>query len=326
MCTHSAAHSYSLRLGFYPCFVSTLGMANVTLGPFLVNNGQTGLAASNLEHLGYSMELSGDEFAQNICLYRRINDWQPGAIGFEDFFVRVDQIPFNLLPVAKLQAQTSPVGVLVSLEAMLCSLYVKHEVTRSITSVLQEIRQHLPINHCTYSRREDGAQLMHSELAKAGFEVISFFSYGRALSVRFGWVCPQDRPRSKAKLNVYAGTVEFKPQPNRTLDKGQWLVPMETLIAHLFTQMLELPGTLRLLSEAGTQAALDSFKWTKVSLLTAQQAKVARIDFVHQHPELHTDHQAMAKALKTAELYSDTAEVYAIKKQVPRLIREAAGN
>ena len=213
-----------------------------------------------------------------------------------------------------------------SLEAMLGSLYVKPEVSRSITSVLEESRQHLPINHCIYPRREDGAKLVHPALTDAGFEVIKFFSYGRTLSVMFGWVYPQDRQDSKAKLNVYAGTVEFRPQPDRTLGKGEWQIPRETLMAYLLTQMLESFGTAGLLSEAGTQAVLDSFKWTKVSLLTAQEAKLARVDFVRNHPELHHDHRAMAKALKNAELYSDTAAMYAIKKQVPRLIREAAEN
>jgi hypothetical protein len=302
-------------------------MANVTFGPFLVNNGQTGLAASKLEHTGYSMEISSDEFAQNICLYRQINDWQPNAIRLDDFYVSVDQVPFDLLPVAEPQKQSSQVGPVVTLEAMLCSLYVKHEVTRSITSALEEFRQHLLINHCTYPRRDDGAKLVHPALAKAGFEVIKFFPYGRTLSVQFGWVYPQDRQDAKAKLNVYAGTIEFKPKPDRTLDKGQWNIPGETSVAYLLTQILETlsgesPG---LLSELGTQAALDSFKWTKVSLLTAQEAKLARINFVRKHPDLHSNHQALAKALKNAELYSDTAEVYAIRKQVPRLIREATG-
>ena len=301
-------------------------MANVTLGPFLVNNGQTGLVASNFEHVGFSIELSSDEFAQNICLYRQIYSWQPNAIRLEDFFVCVDQIRFNLLPVMGYQMKPSPVGTLVSLEAMLCSLYVKHEVTRPITSTLQELRQHLPINHCsTFPRIEDGAKLVHPTLAKAGFEVIKFFSYGRSMSVQLGWVYPQDCQDAKAKLIVCAGTIDFKPQPNRTLDKGKWIIPRETSVAYLLTQMLESLGTAGLLSEVGTQVALDSFKWTKVSTLTAREAKQARIDFVRQHPDLHNNHQAMAKALKTADLYSDTAEVYAIKKQVPRLIREASG-
>ena len=311
-------------LDLFTVLCSLLAMANVTLGPFLVNNGQTGLVVSNLEHAGYSLEISGDEFALNLCLYRQIHDWQPKAIRLEDFYVRVDEIPFKLLPVVGLQMQSTVVGTLVTLEAMLCSLYVQHEVTRPITSALEELRRHLPINHCTYPRIEDGAKLVCPAVAEAGFEVIQFFPYGRTLSVQFGWVYPQERQNAKAKLNVYAGMIDFKPQPNRTLDKGKWIIPKESVVSYLLTQMLETLGTSGLLSEAGLNAALDSFKWTKVSLLTVQEAKQARLDFVRSHPELHNDHQAMAKALKTAELYSDTAEVYAIKKQVPRLIREAS--
>jgi hypothetical protein len=274
------------------------------------------------------MEISSDEFSQNSCLYRRINGWQPSLISFKDFFVRVDEIRFNLLPVAETQRQFSPIGAVVSLEAVLCSLYVKHEVTRSIASALEELRQHLPINHCTYPRRDDGAKLVIPELAEAGFEVIKFFPYGRTLSVTYGWVYPQDRQDAKAQLNVYAGTIEFKPQPDRTLSKVQWHIPRETSVAYLLTQMLETLSSEceGLLSEAGMQAALNNFKWTKVSLLTAKEAKLARIDFVRTHPELHNNHQALARALKDSELYSDTAEIYAIKKQVPRLIREVAGN
>jgi hypothetical protein len=118
--------------------------------------------------------------------------------------------------------------------------------------------------------------------------------------------------------------IDCKPQPDRTLGKGKWIIPKESVVSYQLTQMLESLGEAGLLSEAGLKAGLDSFKWTKVSLLTAQEAKQARLDFIRTHPELHNNHQAMAKALKSAELYSDTAEVYEIKKQVPRLIRDAA--
>jgi hypothetical protein len=301
-------------------------MAIVILGPHLVKNDLSGPVASDLEHTGYSIELSGDDFTLNASLYRLIHHWQPDIIHLADFFICVEKIPFSLTPAAEVQEKTSAVGTLVSLESMLCSLYVANEVNRPITSLLEELRNDLSINHCFYPRIENGSKLMKPVLVEAGFEVIKFFSCGRTLSVQFGWVFPQDRQDLNAKLNVYAGTIEFKPKPDRTLDKGRWQIPSESSVAYLFTMMLESLGAEGLLSEAGTQAALDSFNWTKVSLLTTQEAKRARVDFVRQHPELHNDHQAMAKALKSAELYSDAAEVYAIKKQVPRLIREAGGN
>jgi hypothetical protein len=312
-------------LGFLGVFLFTPPMAIVSIGPFLVKNGQSGPVASDLNHAGYSVELSSDEFVLKASLYRHINQWQPEAIRLEDFYICTDDIPFGLLPVAEIQVQKSPLGRLVSLEAMLCSLYVKHEVRLPITSLLVEFRDHLPVNRCNYPRIENGSKLLNPGLAKAGFEVIKYFCYGRTLSVQFGWVFPQDRHDLNSKLNLYAGMIEFRPKPDRTLGKGRWIIPIETSLSYLFTDMLESSGNEGLLSETGIQAAVDSFKWTKVSLLTNREAKQARIEFVREHHELHADPRALARALKRAELYSNTTEIYAIKKQVPRLIREATG-
>ena len=301
-------------------------MATITIGPFLVKNGDSGLVASNLEHTGYSLELSGDEFALKIRLYREIFEWQPSAIRLVDFYVCADEITFKLLPTPKPQWQESVIGTLVSLEAMLVSLYLKHEVKRPLTSFLKEFRDHLPINHTFYPRIENGRKLVHPVLAEAGFEAIHFFSYGRTMTVRFGWVFPQDRQNSKSMLNLHAGMLEFKPKPDRTLPKGRWIVPVKTSVAYLFTIVLRSTMENGLLSEAGVQAAVDSFKWSKVSLLTTGEAKNARIDFVRAHPELHENPAQLARALKEAELYSDTAQICAIKKQVPKLIQAAKGN
>lgn len=302
-------------------------MAILSIGPHLIKNGMNGLVAPDLEHTGYSVELSSDEFVMNATIYRRISNWQPDKTHFSDFFVSEDDVPFSMLPVVRqIQEQATSSGTIIALEAVLASLYIKHEVKRPITTFLTEARDHLPVNHCYYPRIENGSKMLGSALAKLGFEVITFATYGRTLTVQLGWVFPQDRQDPKAGLNVYAGTIEFKPQPNRTLAKGKWIIPAESLVSYLFTIMLESVDQNHLLSETGIKAALKSFKWTRVSTLTNKEAKQARIDFVREHPELHDNHQAMAKALKTAELYSDTAEVYVIKKQVPRLIQEAGGN
>jgi hypothetical protein len=300
-------------------------MAIVSIGPHLMKNGMNGLVAPDIEHTGYSIELSSDEFTLNACLYRRIFHWQRDKIQLGDLCVCVDQIPFSLTPISKTQQKDSPIGKIVSLDAALCSLYIKHEVKRPITSLLAEFRDHLPTNHCYYPRIENGSKMMNPVLADAGFEVIHFFPYGRTLSVLFGWVYPQDRQNLNAKINVYAGTIVYKPRPDRTLGKGQWLFPAEATVSYLFTDMLESKGQKEVLSEPGIKVAVENFKWTRVSLLSNQEAKQARIDFVRAHPELHNNHHALARALKEAELYSDTAQIYAIKKQVPRLILETTG-
>jgi hypothetical protein len=77
---------------------------------------------------------------------------------------------------------------------------------------------------------------------------------------------------------------------------------------------------IELLNDEGKEVALANFKWTKVSLLTPKELKQARIEFVLLHPDLHQNPRALAKAMKKEELYSSTAEIYAITKQIPRLI------
>ena len=262
-------------------------------------------------------------------IYRRLNSWQPNAVGFDDFYVEADEIPFTTSLLDNYFLASTPIGTFLQLQAMLSSLYVKHKVLRPITTFLQEFREHLPINFCHDGRRDDGATLVKPALAEAGFEVTNFFSYGRSLSVQFGWVAPQDRKNRDARVNLYVATVEFKPTPERTLGRERWVIPSNASVSYLLThELIALSSRepLGLLSEAGKQAALANFNWTKVSLLTVREAKRARVDFVRDHPELHDDPPALARALIKAELYSDTAEVYAIKKQVPRLIKEAGGD
>jgi hypothetical protein len=300
-------------------------MAFVSIGPHLLKNGMSGLVTPDLEHTGYSLELSSDEFSLNVCIFRQIRDWQPTKIQLEDFCVQLSQIPFRLTPASEIREKDSAIGVLATLDAVLCSLYIKHEVKRPITSLLQELRKDLPLNHCSYPRLENGAGMVKSDLAELGFEVVGFFPYGRTITVQFGWVFPQDRQDTNSKLCVYAGSIEFKPRPDRTLGKGEWRPPLEVTVSYHLADWLETKGKPGVLSEAGIEATVNSFKWTRVSLLTNQEAKQARIDFVREHPELHQNHHALAKALIKAELYSDTTQTSAVKKQVPRMIQEATG-
>ena len=141
-------------------------MAHVTLGPFLVNNDQTGLAASNLEHAGYSMEISSDKFAQNICRYRQINARQPNALRLEDFHFSLDHIPFALLTVAEPQKQSTAVGTLVSLEAMLGGW---RKYTRNIRSNPMGGRPRSPFGSCGSMTASSFARGMRSPMRVRNF-------------------------------------------------------------------------------------------------------------------------------------------------------------
>ena len=169
--------------------------------------------------------------------------------------------------------------------------------------------------------------MLAAGLQQSGFEVIGATSYGRSLHLQIGWVLAGDRPNPKAKRAFYATGIDFRPQPDRSLDNGQWHLPAETSLGFVLGQMMIAKigsQPLQAISPAGQQAALKRFKWTKVSLLTTKQLKAARIEFINEHPELLQDFKAMAKAMKLDGLYTDITELAVIYKQVPNLIVEAS--
>ena len=90
-------------LDFFTVLCSLLGMATVSIGPHLIKNGLSGLVAPGIANTGYALELSGDEFALNACIYRQIRDWQPIKIQLEDFFVQLNQVPFRLTPASEIR-------------------------------------------------------------------------------------------------------------------------------------------------------------------------------------------------------------------------------
>ena len=95
-------------LEFFAMFCLLFVMASVSIGPFLIKNGETGLVASGFEHTGYSIELAGDKFSGNMRIYRRLNSWQPNAVGFDDFYVEADAIPFSVSLRKGIQAESKP--------------------------------------------------------------------------------------------------------------------------------------------------------------------------------------------------------------------------
>jgi hypothetical protein len=167
--------------------------------------------------------------------------------------------------------------------------------------------------------------LVHPEVRRAGFEVVGFFPYGTGLSVYFAWIAPQDRQVAEGHRHVYAAAIEFRPGPGRTLGKGKWSLPSETSVSYLMA--LQLRSLLKgdpqqWLSPEGVKVSLGQFKFTKVSLLTRQELKEARLEFIRQHPELHENPRELARALRSAELYSKTTELCAIVKRLPGLFAD----
>jgi hypothetical protein len=302
---------------------ATSSSTRISIGPYFIRSHDRTPVASGIVRSGWNLELAGDAFATRltVCQLQSAPETRPSL---RDYLVLVNQIPFRVgyLPP---DLWSRPGAQLMPLETVLTSLYREHEVSRSLESFLTELRQTLPCQELTTPRRRAGNNWVADKVAQAGFELIELRQFGTVLHARFAWVCPEDRDRPAEPFCYYAGAMEFRPTPARTLGKGKWILPMQTTFAHLLSRKLRslLRGDLsRWLSPEGREAALGFFKWTKLSLLTRTELRQARVDFVRRHPQLHAQPRELARAMREAELYSPWTELYAIVKQLPRMLEQ----
>ena len=287
-----------------------------------VRSEQVNPVVPEIKHMGWRLELSGDKFHAGLEIYRKQESWNTGAATFYEYVVRADGLPWSVsyLPHDHL---TNEAGTFLRLTCVLASLYRNHDVARSLTSFLGELRECLPLEKDVRFRREAGATLVAPNVWEAGFEVGGSFVYGTGLTMDFVWVFPQDRRNPDCPLCIHAASIEFRPTPAKSLGKAKWLMPMETTVMYLLGKQLRslLRGSPeRWLSAKGVETALSEFKWTKATLLTRDQLRAARIEFVRQHPELHDQPRELARALLKEGYWSDTTQLSMITKQVPGLI------
>ena len=242
--------------------------------------------------------------------------------GLSDYFVQEKDV-FCAIRLFGASMSDPVLGTLQPLESLITALYLNHKPATSLAQFLTDMREQIPMRPGYKRRKPEFKGLLRKDLDEAGFELIGFWQYGRVYSVSLGWVFPQDRNNSKSFLCLDACGFECRPIADRTLGKGKWRMPLNVIVGYLFTKMLKKMchgNPIELLNDEGKEVALANFKWTKVSLLTPKELKQARIEFVLLHPDLHQNPRELAKAMKKEELYSSTAEIYAIAKQIPGLI------
>ena len=148
----------------------------------------------------------------------------------------------------------------------------------------------------------------------------------RSLTVCLGWICPQDREVPQTAPYFSACVVEFRPRPDRTLNAGRWLEPMKGHLNALLRDILRNTTQgppVNLLSEEGQTALLEAFQWTPLSLLTAKQARKARVEFARNHRDLLDKPKELALALQRAQLYSKFTSVSSILNHLDSIIAEA---
>jgi hypothetical protein len=300
-------------------------MATISLGPFITPTGNSGIKARKFQDTGHCIEFGGDVVAGYLPLFLKLDRWQAETVEFRDYYVALEDLPFEV-DCLNMDIAGFPPSQFVRLECVLVTLYAQNDVRLSLQRFLEDFANCLQLNHGFQGRMVNGARMMKAHLADVGFEVLSVSCNGRSLNVNFGWVLPQDRHRPDEGRCFVAGWAEFRPGPNRMLNDGRWVAPGKTmLLSVLYPGFKKLAGKtpIEALSAIGQVAALERFKWTKVSLLSAKELRMARVEFVRSHPQLHQDLKTMAKAMQQDGLYTDIADLHAIVRQLPKLIVEA---
>lgn len=293
----------------------------ISFGPFLTRKGNPESLPSVISYTGFVLEFASDGCSGAVPVYRA--EGRGGGIG-DLMFMEKDAICGVKLFEVPLSAPHP--GKPHSLENLITALYLKHRPATSLTDLLNDLRAKFEFKVGNHKRRADFNGLLRKDIENAGFELIDFWQYGRALTARIGWVFEQDRKNPASSLCLYAGGFECRPTPDRTLGKGKWMMPMEVVTSHLFTKELKRicrGNPVNILTDEGKKVALETFEWKKVSLLTPKELKQERLECIRQHRELHQNPRELAKLMKAEGLYSDTVEIYAIVKQLVTLIGEA---
>jgi hypothetical protein len=274
-----------------------------------------------ISYTGFVLEFASEGCSGTVPVYRV--DEGHGGIGDLVFLEKDAICKVRLLEIPR--SEPHP-GKPYSLESLITALYLNHRPATHLTDLLNDYRAKIELKAGNKRRRADFKGLLRNDIEDAGFELIELRQYGRTLTVSFAWVFQQDRKNPHALLCLYAGAFECKPALDRTLGKGKWLMPMPTIIGCLFSNELKevcRGNPVNLLTDEGKEIALETFKWTKVSLLAPSELRKERLEFVRQHRDLHQNPRELAKRMKTEGLYSNMVEIYVIVKQLTKLIEEA---
>lgn len=300
-------------------------MQPLTFGPFLRSNDRSGAVDAVIQHSGFDLEFTHGTAAIKVCIYRRVVEYRPTAIEFDDYVFHEDETPcdFTYLPLYTISTST---GRYFPLNALLMQLFTDSIPFSRFESFLADFRTTLPITKSSggFARTHSHPEWLRADLAQRGFAIGGFFSYGRTLTVDLAWLFPQDRPSGDGP-HLGACIIEFKPQPDRTLGRGKWIVPREGYFPRMLQKLIRSlePKAEKIFSDEGRQMALEAFEWTPLTLMTSDQARTARIEFVRKNPALLDHPRDLATALRNEKLYSENTGINKIVKTLPSIIAAA---
>ena len=270
----------------------------------------------NILDTGYVIAF--DYLGRNYALkvYRNLNVWKADDPTWEDLYVCIDTVPFNF-DCWGYQYLRGIDKDYYRLDCIISVLYEKNKRLR-VHSFVESVQWNLELKKSrTLFSHFEGEQPLQSDLLSFGYRTHLITSHGRSLTIYLSWSAGLDTPM------IEIGSMTFRPKPDRSLNEGSWSPPVEhTLIHVLWVEFIKIAPNkpIECLSSRGKTHVLDNFTWTKLSLMSPKEARLARIQFVKKHPELHKKPRLLAEAIKEKGLYAESTSVSQIMKSLPSLI------
>lgn len=229
---------------------------------------------------------------------------------FSEFCIRSSDLPCDVLSHGRI-SEGKDGELMIELEDVLLAIHRSYPGSRPVREVVEEFRARIPglAGDLPESR-------LRQDLVQAGFRSAYVFSYGRTLTVNMGWT-PRTDIGKRSPCTVGMGYVEFRPRPDRTLGQGRWIQPRFDILGMVFRSELRKIAKgppISFFSQQGIEALVAQYPWKPIALLNRKQLQEAKVSFIRQRPELHSDLSALAKAMIQEGLYSEGTDRCVAKK------------
>src|SRR5436190_14352428 len=297
-------------------------MAQIVLGPFLSRNTPQKNFAG-FKALGVNLEFAATNHGANLPLYQKIKDYPSTGPG--NYFIPAHHIFWKIVYRPFFSHQVDGM-LLLPLDEVLLSIFDNFKSPRDVRSILTELRDFVELSEKFEHNKWHGQKLLKDEIASQGLRITDYFAYGRGQHISLRWVPPQDLEKEASPLGVSLGLFELLAQPDGEFSPGKWRNfrtnnNLGFLIRKELGRVMKLPP-ISLLTEEGLEIAKKEFKWQPVHFMTPKELKVARLDFIKNHPDLWTDHKTLAKALQEAKLYQKETDLGHIRRSIPKFLQE----
>jgi|SRR6185437_1535199 len=292
----------------------------VLIGPYFVRTPALESPSASAVSIGASLEFSTPSACYSIPLYRKVCSYDPEKFNLSSIVIHPKDIPCDVEYRLFYSVESSE-GTFVPLDAVLVGMVHDFTIERSAWDILGDLAETL--RPAFDWRRLPG--LLKDSFEQDGFGISMIDTYGRYVKVILSWSLPVERGKDEEGA-VLVSWMDFRPKADGTLGYGSWKEPFKDSFSNVLYQTFRRKNhshPVDLLSEFGKRNLLAYFEWTPLARMTPKEARVARVKFISQNPDLKSNPKQLAEKLRAAGLYASSTSLHQVLKFLPSLISES---